>query len=403
MSEQRVIVVGGGPTGLAAALGLARQGVHVVVADRDKTIGTAPRALIHLWPTLIGFEALGVREDVERRGLRIADFDYVVWETMERIHVNHDAVQGIAPYPYGVSLGQDEITEIFLEHLRSEPTAEVLLGAGLIGLAQDESSVTAVFETDSGELRLAADWLIGADGADSAVRKRLGMGFDGMTWSDRFIATNLRGPFEALGHADANLVIDPVYGAILMRIGQTGMWRCTYKEHSHLPIASYLERVPAHLTAFTRGQIDVEVVASSPYSMHQRAADAFRAKRVLLAGDAAHITNPTGGLGLTAGFHDAFSLAETLGAVVRGLAPQDLLTTWADARRAAFYERISPAATANKQLLFDGVDPVAREVGIQQLRLIAGDEESLRNQLLLMAGAVTPSLVEQRHPEGASR
>jgi 2-polyprenyl-6-methoxyphenol hydroxylase-like FAD-dependent oxidoreductase len=224
-----------------------------------------------------------------------------------------------------------------------------------------------------------------------------------MTWSDRFIATNLRGPFEALGHADANLVIDPVYGAILMRIGRTGMWRCTYKEPSHLPIASYLERVPAHLRAFTRGQIDVEVVASSPYRMHQRAADAFRVERVLLAGDAAHITNPTGGLGLTAGFHDAFSLAETLGAVVRGRAPQDLLTTWADARRAAFYERISPAATANKQLLFDGVDPVARETGIQQLRLVAGDEEGQRNQLLLMAGAMTPSLVEQRHPEGASK
>lgn len=403
MGDRQVIVVGAGPTGLATALGLAKKGIQVSVVDRDDEIGTAPRALIHLYPTLDGFEALGIREDVEKRGLLAPGFNFVVWETMETIPVNHDPVKGIVRFPYAVSLGQDEITEVLLDHLRREPSAEVILGTALVGIEQAQHSVTGVFTTTDGELRLAADWLVGADGADSAVRKLCGSGFDGMTWPDRFVATNVRGPFETIGFADANMIMDPVYGAILLRIGNTGTWRFTYRESGDLPIETYAERIPEQLRGFTRGQIDVEVLASSPYRMHQRCADDLRHGRVLLAGDAAHITNPTGGLGLTAGFHDAFSLSETLGAVVTGVVPEELLTAWAAERRAAFVERVSPAATANKQLLFDGFDPLLRERSYRQLRFVAATPHAQLNQLLMMAGAASPSVVARYQAQEAVR
>jgi pimeloyl-ACP methyl ester carboxylesterase len=129
--------------------------------------------------------------------------------------------------------------------------------------------------------------------------------------------------------------------------------------------------------------------------MHQRAADTFRAGRVLLAGDAAHVTNPIGGLGLTGGFLDAFALAPALAAVVRGEAPEDVLTDYARERRRVFWEYVSPMATSNKQLVFH-LDDKARAAAMAGIRMMAATPEMRAAQLLGMSAMVTPPLLDQR-------
>src|SRR5690606_24149818 len=136
-------------------------------------------------------------------------------------------------------------------------------------------------------------WVVGADGAGSAVRKALGLSFDGMTWPERFVATNLRHDFESAGYGQSTMVVDDQWGAVIVKITRDGLWRCTFMEDAALPEASYLDRVPAAYEHLLPGGGGYELVQSSPYKMHQRCAASFRQGPVLLGGDAAQLTHPT--------------------------------------------------------------------------------------------------------------
>ncbi|MET7773684.1 FAD-dependent oxidoreductase [Nocardia sp. NPDC005366] len=394
MSGTQVLVVGGGPVGLAIALGLARQGVEVTVLDADTEIGRAPRAMVHHPPVVVSLGQLGVLDDALSAGRTLSGLGHYIWETEETISNRFDHLPPDFGLPQGLSLGQDALTEILLRHLMAEPTANVLLGHRIVGLGQDGSGVTATVRTDSGEKRFTATWLVGADGAHSGVRDMLGLSFDGMTWPDHFVATNVRADFDALGLEDANFSIHPEYGGVIARIGSTGLWRFTYRESPELPIQSYEDRIDTFYRAFFRdNDVRYEVVAHSPYRIHQRSAPTYRVDRVLLAGDAAHITNPMGGFGLMAGLLDAACLSEALGHVVRGLAEERVLTRYADERRRAFFEVTSPASTAQKQFIFDERPLSMRKRELDALRRAAVTGSAQARFLLTTFAFVTPSVL----------
>ncbi len=393
MQRRQVLVIGGGPVGLTTALGLARSGVEVTVVERETAIGTSPRAMAHMYPTVEGFDRLGVREDIEARALLVKTFCWLVWETGERIEMANGLPEGTAPFPYNLALGQDQISEVFLDHLSREPSAEVRSGTTLVALEQDATGVTATLRSDEGEQTLVADWVVGADGAGSSVRRLCEIPFEGMTWPDRFVATNVLADFPALGFGDANFCLDPVYGGVVARCdGTSPLWRYTYRESEDLPAESYAERIPATLEGVLRGLSSYELVSHSPYRMHQRCAASLRSGRVLLAGDAGHATNPIGGLGLTSGFLDAFVLYEALAAVVHGTVDDGVLDEYARLRREVFFERTSPTATSAKQTVF-ATDPVKRRADIEALRAVSRSPQAQKAQLLGLQALVTPSLV----------
>jgi len=128
--------------------------------------------------------------------------------------------------------------------------------------------------------------------------------------------------------------------------------------------------------------------------MHQRAATTMRAGRVLLAGDAAHATNPTGGLGLTSGLFDTFVLYDSLAAVIKGTARESVLDRYAEERRRTFLEIASPQATANKRLIYHTSDPVELEARLAKLRALAADEDAQRTSFLFTKQLETPPLVQ---------
>jgi len=138
---------------------------------------------------------------------------------------------------------------------------------------------------------------------------------------------------------------------------------------------------------------DVEVVEWSPYRMHQRVTPRFREGRVLLAGDAAHVTNPSGGLGLTGGLFDTFVLQEALAAVVHGRADEAVLDAYARERRRVFVEMVDPAATAIKKMIFHAADPEQLERDMAGLRRLAVDREALIARLMATKAMETPSLL----------
>ncbi len=395
MSNSRVVVVGAGPVGLLTALGLAQAGVPVTVVERGESLSTAPRAMVYHTGVLSGLERLGVLDDVKRAGVVSGDIDFVVYKTGERMHMNVGVLEGEIPHPYNVNLGQDKLGAIAMEHLGRLPDTEVVFGTSVTGVTQDDRGVTLAAERNGSATEIRADWVIAADGAASGVRRALGIEFEGMTWPERFVATNIRYDFAAHGYATGNMVIDDRYGAIVAKIDDTGFWRCTFMEDASLPEETVAERIPAFFAETLPGDKDFELVQFSPYRMHQRAASTFRAGRVLLAGDAAHATNPTGGMGLTSGLFDSYVLSEGLAAVVNGEASDSILDTYSEQRRTAFLEHASPTATAMKQLVYHSGDLEALEPVLAGLRMAAADPEVQKQQMRMSEPVETPSLLAQ--------
>ena len=388
-----VVVVGAGPVGVLNALGLARTGISVTLIDAEPSIGQAPRAMVYHWSVLEGIDRLGLLEAAEQAGFTKQDYAWYVYATGEKIPLTVGVLEGHVPHPYNLHLGQNKLADIALERLGTFDNASIRFGTTLTGLVQDDDGVTVTIETAAGPEELRASYLIGADGAASAVRKSLGLEFEGMTWPEVFVATNVRYDFQKFGYARSTLQIDPTYGAVIAKIDDTGLWRVTYAEHPDTPLEQMGDRIPQWYEKLLPGDDEYELVAHRPYRMHQRAASSMRAGRVLLAGDAAHATNPTGGLGLTSGLFDTFVLYDAVAAVVKGTADDSVLDRYAEERRRTFLEIASPRASANKQFLYHTSDPVELETELAKLRAMAADDDLARTNFLFTKQLETPPLV----------
>jgi 2-polyprenyl-6-methoxyphenol hydroxylase-like FAD-dependent oxidoreductase len=389
-----VIVIGGGPVGFINALGLAQAGVRVSVVEAESQIINSPRAAVYFWSVLVGFERLGILEEAKAVGVRKQDYSYLVRRTGERIVYSMEALANDTPYPYNLHLGQDRLADIVMRRLQAFPNATIRFGTRLQQLREDADGVTLWVTTGSAREELRASWVIGADGAGSSVRRLLGLSFDGMSWQERFVATNVKYDFERHGYARATFVIDDHYGAVIAILNNEGLWRCTYMEDAALPEETFLERLPHMYEAILPGRGSYELVAASPYRMHQRSAQHYRVGRIVLAGDAAHVTNPTGGLGLTSGLFDSYALYPALTAIVLEGADDEVLDRYSAARRDIFVNRVSPQATANKQLIYHAKDGGTKlEEALAGLRRLATDREFLRQRLLFTKSLETPPLL----------
>ena len=391
-----VIVVGGGPTGFVTALGLAQAGVDVCLIEAEAGINASPRACVYHWSMLDGLERLGIREEAERIGYTKDDYLWFVKKTGERLPYDLKVLSRVTRFNYNIQLGQDRLAEICQRRLEVMPNVEIHWQTVFADLSQDADGVTVRATSPKGPLELRAKYVIGADGAGSAVRKALDLSFDGMTWPERFVATNLRHDFESGGYWQSTMVVDDQWGAVIVKITRDGLWRCTFMEDMALPEESYVERIPEAYKHLLPGRGGYELVQSSPYKMHQRCASSYRKGRVVLAGDAAHVTNPTGGFGLTTGLFDAYSLWPTLAAVLLDGASPDMLDTWAGERRAVFLERTSPQACAYKDFVFHACGGGAKlEAALEGMRRMVADTDYRLERLMFTKSLETTSPAER--------
>jgi len=373
-----VLIVGAGPVGLLTALALGQTGVRVTVIEASDKISDAPRAAVYVPSTALVLDRLGILAELDALGAHGKQLGYHMPEFGFRALLPVD-VPAHVPYAPTLHIGQDEVGRIAMEHAQRRGV-DVRFGARLVALDQDANGVTATVETVEGMHALRAGWVIGADGARSTVRKLIGVEFAGHSWPNRFVATNVYADCEALGYGDGNFVCDPVYSAVIARLDAKGLWRITYQEDASLPVESYRERLPERY-AFFLGDAPHELVASNPYTLHQRCATTLRRGRVLLAGDAAHATNPCGGMGLTTGIWTGMILSDVLAAVIAGDAAAEILDLYSDERRRIFWELTSPVATECKRLL-EEKDPVRRLEDLANLQAQAANPTAGRGTVL---------------------
>jgi 3-(3-hydroxy-phenyl)propionate hydroxylase len=241
-------------------------------------------------------------------------------------------------------------------------------------------------ESDGVPSTLEAAWLIGADGGRSAIRKRLAVAFEGFTWPEQFLVVSTPYDFARHGFAMNAYIADPVEWAAVFKVpdlGPPGLWRSVFPCDAELPDDALLEAdaVERRMQGLVPRAARYEIRYKSIYRVHQRVASEWRAGRVVLAGDAAHLNNPLGGFGLNSGIHDAVNLSEKLGRVWRGEAEAALVDRYVRQRRAATVEQVQAMSIRNKRLLEERDAAVQRE-HMRALVAIAGDPARARAHLL---------------------
>jgi len=381
MIDTDVVIAGAGPVGLTLAIYLARQKIGVTVLERDQTLNQSPRAMVYLHNLMKDLDEIGMLDGMRRIAHEDHDgFTMHLPAFDEVINIPMSALDDIDPYPYNLHLGQGEYCQVALDLLSELPHATVIFGAEVIDRTEDHTGITVRYLHEGSEKTVRAGWLVGADGGQSTVRKMIGGVLEGTTWGERFVATNVRFDFRSRGFNSSNMYVDAEIGCIVAQITPDGLWRCTYQEPESLPEETVHERIEAHFVRLL-GEADaakVKVVDFRPYRMHQRLSSTLRGGRLVLAGDAAHLTNPTGGLGLTTGLYDAMLLQEALVAVIRGGADASVLDAYAAERARVFLEVSSPNATNFKRLVYDSTDISALHTAVAPFRAASATLEGQR-------------------------
>ncbi|WP_322617573.1 NAD(P)/FAD-dependent oxidoreductase [Pseudomonas sp. BIC9C] len=379
-----VIVVGGGPVGLLTALKLGKAGIKVVVLEAESGVSPSPRAVAYMPPTAAALDRFGLLDDIRKRAVWCPDFAYRHGDGELIAKMDWSVLAQDTQYPYMLLLGQNHVSNVIAQHLRALPNVEIRWNHRVEEVDQDDAYVTVQTSSPGGTSRLRARWVAATDGARSTVRQKVGLTFDGNTWAERLVATNVFYDFSLHGYSRANFVHDPVDWAVVVQLDKTGLWRVCYGEDASLSDAEVRQRLPERFKRLLPGAPTPDqyrVDHLNPYRVHQRCAAEFRRGRVVLAGDAAHATNPMGGLGLSGGVLDAEHLAEALIAVIKNGASTKTLDEYSIDRRKVFLEFTSPTATANFTWMKES-DPAQRARDVAMFEH-AGTDRSVMRQFLL--------------------
>jgi len=339
-----VLIAGAWPVGLAAANVLEHAGIAVRVLEAEPRLPENLRASTFQPPTLdllARFGATARLIEMGRIARQVQYRDRAGWIAELDFGVLADDTQ----HPFRVQCEQYRLNQVLAERLH-----DIRFGAQLTAVDQDADGVTV---TINGAETLRADWLIGADGGRSRVREALGIALEGFTWPERFLVASTPFDFAQVMPrlADVSYFADPQEWFFLLRVRD--VWRAmfpTRAEESEAEILSdasierRLQRVHAKPGRY-------EIAHRTLYSVHQRVAESYRRGRVFLAGDAAHLNNPLGGMGMNGGIHDAFNLAEKLAAVIRGEKPVEELERYERQRRPVALEYVNRITIANKRHL----------------------------------------------------
>lgn len=380
--NDRVIVVGAGPVGLTAALGLARRNIPVTLLAAEAAPVKELRGSTFHPPTLDLLDEFGIVPRMIAQGLKAPTWQFRDRETGPVATFDLSLLAGDTNHPYRVQCEQWKLMRLLEEELRRIPGHDIRYGHEVVSVRQDADSITAVANTGAGELSVAGRYLIAADGAHSAVRRTLGVEFDGFTYPELFLIASTDFPFENTlkDIAYVNYIADPYEWLVLLRVPE--LWRVLVPAPESSDRAALLsdESLQGVLQRVVSRDEPYTIAHRSLYHVHQKVAKNFRHGRAMLAGDAAHINNPLGGMGMNGGMQDAFNLVDKLADIWAG-GDERQLDRYDRQRRTVAVEAVQQQTHRNQQVIRER-DPANRQKALDELRRTAADKTAARAYML---------------------
>ena len=359
-----IIIAGAGPVGGVLALYLAREGFNIVLLEKEKTLPEDLRASTFHPPSMDMLDRLQLMPRLIELGLIVRRYQYRDRRSGDIAEFDMSAIKDETNHPYRVQCEQWRLNKICCEELAKIPNAKVMFEHGVVKVTdQDADGVNLLVMTPDGEKTMRGSYVIGAEGANSMVRQTSGLQYGGFTYPEKFLVASTPYPLEKFlpRLSGVNYVSDPEEWCVVLRCNN--MWRVLFptkpgETNERLLSDDYIQD-RLHRLAAKDG--DFEIGHRTLYNVHQRVADTYRNGRIVLAGDAAHINNPLGGMGMNGGLHDSFNLAEKFLAIRDGKIEADAaLDLYDRQRRLTATKFVQEQSIANKKLM-EEKDPDAQK------------------------------------------
>ena len=384
MERTQVLIAGAGPVGATAAFILSQAGIDVILVEALAACPEDMRASTLHPPTLDMLGELGVLDELEAQGLRAPRYHYRNRKTGSVIEFDFGELADVSAHPYRLQCEQYKLARLMTAKVEAAQPGSVRFNRKILSYQQDSDGVSIALENPVAIEHVRADYLIGADGANSIVRKWTGVAFEGFTYPERFLTLSTRYPIELHfeGLASVNYVADDDEWCVLLRVPE--LWRVMVPTDIAVPSAELVSDANKN-AIFDRLIGDgaaIETHHRTLYRVHQRVADSFHHGRVLLVGDAAHLNNPLGGFGMNSGLHDVWNLTTKLRDILlESREAEPALAHYDRQRRSIANSFVQAQTIANKQLLeIDGGDEGrSRE---RHMADVAGNPEKRRAYML---------------------
>jgi 3-(3-hydroxy-phenyl)propionate hydroxylase len=400
MKQMHVVVVGAGPVGVVAAIAAAQKGFKVTLLDAALEVDHNPRAATTHPSTLDFIDQVGLIDEFVKQGLVARYFQFWDRDTKSRVaQFDHELLKDETKFPFVVQTEQHKLVLMGLKRLDTFTDVSYQFGITVTNLAQAPDHVILTTQQDGQTGQIKADYVIGADGGKSTIRKLLNIEFEGYTWPERFIVLTSIHDFEkSMGCCYRNYFAGSSEWANLFKVtgdDYKGRWRAVFpartdeSDEEALSDASAKKRIIELEEACSLESI----VHRNIYNVHQRVAQKFRVGRVMLAGDSSHLNNPIGGLGLNCGIHDAMELVSSLDDIQKG-ADDTRLDLYEKRRKTLNVQFIQEQTIANKKRL-EEKDPNARKDRLDELRKIESDH--VLQKQFLMKSSLLLSVVNEKN------
>lgn len=386
--DARVLIVGAGPVGLVTALRLDAFGIPCTVIEAASGPQRDLRASTFHPPTLDMLDEYGLAAPLIALGRQCPSWQLRIHETHERAEFDLGLLAEDTRHPYRLQCEQFRLCELLVNRLDRAPNVVLEWNSQVTSLQQDADGVRVQAMAANGPRQFSGRLLIAADGARSIVREEMGVEFSGKTYPETTILATTPFPFHdhLPGLSNVNYVWTREGTFSLLRL--PSIWRCSLYPDPDESIDDAIlpPSIERKLQRIVPSPEPYDVHELRPYRVHMRIASDYRIGRVLLAGDAAHVNSPSGGMGMNGGIHDAFNLTEKIRAVWEG-AGLEILNRYTRQRRPVAAEEILLQADRNRARMQER-DPARRR------ELFVGMQRTAADAALARAFLLRSSMIE---------
>jgi 3-(3-hydroxy-phenyl)propionate hydroxylase len=312
--DKRILIVGGGPVGLFAAIRLVGFGIPVTLIDKSPQVSDDIRASTIHPPSLEMMEPYGITYEILKTGIKVRQWQIRNHTTGDKVIFDLDNISDETDYPYRVQFEQSKICKIMDKKLKASPLAEIRYGTEFISLSENNEGVEIDVKSSQGREKIFGQFLIAADGGNSSVREFLGLSFEGSTYPEKTVLVTTPFPFHEhiVGLSSVSYCWEERGNFSLLQL--PNQWRASlyFPENMSTEAALANKHIQKQLHNICPITGPFKILDKRVYRVHQRIVSRYDHGRIALAGDAAHINSPSGGMGMNGGLHDAHNLTEKL-------------------------------------------------------------------------------------------